>query len=80
MNDETEAIAVPNKAGGDKPGAGMTKEEVALELTRFIAVTTGLGKSTSSAGFSGKTSKTPEEQADALLALYQRCRAIVDKG
>ena len=56
-----------------------SKEEVALELTRFIANTTGLGKTTGGAGFSGKTTKTPEEQVDALLQLFERCRAAVGK-
>jgi hypothetical protein len=62
------------------PRAGMSKDEVALELTRFIASTTGLGKSGNSTGFGGKTgTKTPEEQIDALLQLYERCRAVVEK-
>lgn len=64
----------------EKSSPGMNKDEVALELTRFIAVTTGLGKSTGSAGFAGKTLKTPEEQADALLQLFQRCRTAVEGG
>ena len=46
---------------------------------RFIAQTTGLGKSSSGAGFSGKSPKTPEEQVDALLQLYDRCRNAVDR-
>jgi len=59
---------------------GMNKDEVALELTRFIAATTGFGKSAASAGFAGKSpAKTPEEQVDALLQLYERCRASVGK-
>ena len=33
---------------------GMNKEEIALELTRFIAQTTGFGKTGTGAGFSGK--------------------------
>jgi hypothetical protein len=60
--------------------AGMNKDEVALELTRFIAATTGFGKSASGTGFAGKTAaKTPEEQVEALLELYERCRASVEK-
>ena len=55
------------------------KEEVALELMRFIATTTGMGKTTGGAGFTGKTTKSPEEQVDALLQLYERCRAVVEK-
>jgi len=56
-----------------------TKDEVALELMRFVAVTTGYGKASSGAGFAGKPPKTPEEQVDALLQLYERCRAVVGK-
>ena len=55
------------------------KEEVALELMRFIATTTGLGKTAGGAGFGGKPTKGPEEQVDALLQLYERCRAVVEK-
>jgi len=54
-------------------------DEVALELTKFIVVTTGYGKgSQSSAGFSGKAvTRSPEEQAEALLDLFARCRRAV---
>jgi hypothetical protein len=75
MTDEKESITRP-----EKPGPAMSKDEVALELTRFIAVTTGLGKSTGTAGFAGKAPKTPEEQVEALLQLFQRCRSIVEGG
>jgi hypothetical protein len=63
------------------PAPGRTKDDVALELMKFIAVNTGYGKAgQSSAGFSGKPStRSPEEQADALLELFQRCRKAVDK-
>jgi hypothetical protein len=46
---------------------------------KFITVTTGYGKSSANAGFTGKAaaSRTPEEQADALLELFQRCRRAV---
>jgi len=57
----------------------MGKDEVALELMRFVAVTTGYGKATGGAGFAGKAPKTPEEQVDALLQLYERCRQLVGK-
>ena len=59
-------------------GPGRSKDEVALELMKFIAVTTGYGKGTaSSAGFSGKPTKSSEEYADALLQLFERCRTVV---
>ena len=60
---------------------GATNNEVALEMMKFIAVTTGYGKgATSSAGFSGKAQKTAEEYADALLQLFEKCRETVAKG
>lgn len=61
---------------GDK---GSTRDEVALDMMKFIAVTTGYGKGTGSAGFTGKATKTPEEYADALIQLFQRCREVVGK-
>jgi hypothetical protein len=54
-------------------------DEVALEMMKFIAVTTGYGKGGSAAGFAGKGSKTPEEFADALLQLFERCRTVINK-
>ena len=57
----------------------MTRDEVALEMMKFIAVTTGYGKGTGAAGFTGKTTKTPEEYADTLIQLFQRCRSVVGK-
>jgi hypothetical protein len=54
-----------------------SKEEIALEMMKFIAVTTGYGKGVPAAGYTGKQSKTPEEYADALLHLYERCRGVL---
>ena len=58
---------------------GRNSDEVALEMMKFIAVTTGYGKGGSAAGFGGKGSKTAEEYADALLQLFDRCRTVVEK-
>jgi hypothetical protein len=55
-----------------------SKEEIALEMMRFIAVTTGYGKGAPTAGYTGKPSRTAEEYAEALLQLYQRCRQILE--
>ncbi len=62
-----------------EPTKSSGKDEVALELMKFIAVTTGYGKGPSSAGFGKQAGKTPEEYADALLELFERCRKAVDK-
>ena len=59
---------------------GSNKDEVALELMKFIAVTTGYGKGGAGAGFGSKTAKTPEEYAESLLELFQRCRTAVAKS
>ena len=56
-----------------------SKADIALDLMKFVAVTMGFGKGTGAAGFTGKTTKTPEEYAEALLQLFQRCRAAVEK-
>ena len=55
------------------------KDEVALELMKFIAVTTGYGRAGGGAGFSGKPTRSPEEYADSLLELFERCRTVVNK-
>jgi hypothetical protein len=54
-------------------------DEVALEMMKFIAVTTGYGKGGAAAGFAGKGSKTPEEYAESLLQLFQKCRTVIEK-
>jgi hypothetical protein len=58
-----------------------TKDEVALELMKFVAVTTGYGKGNATgAGFSGKpATRSAEEHAEALLELFKRCREVVNK-
>jgi len=57
-----------------------SQDEVALELMKFIAVTTGYGKGAGAAGFGGKTTRSPEEYADSLLQLFERCREVVKKA
>ncbi|HLI84676.1 MAG TPA: hypothetical protein VKV17_12200 [Bryobacteraceae bacterium] len=63
------------------PGPPRSVDEVALELMKFIAVTTGYGRSSQpAAGFSGKpVNRSPEEHAEALLELFERCRRTVKK-
>ena len=65
----------------EKPSAapGRSQDEVALEMMKFIAVTTGYGKGGGAAGFTGKSTRTPEEYAEALLQLFEKCRAVVRK-
>ncbi len=55
-------------------------DEVALELMKFIAVTTGYGRgATTAAGFGAKGARSSEEFADSLLDLFERCRSVVRK-
>ncbi len=55
-------------------------EDIALDLMKFIASTSGYGKVQSGAGFSGKpAARTNEEYAESLLQLYEKCREIVEK-
>lgn len=57
-----------------------SKDEVALELMKFIAGTTGFGKGLPQAGFGTKADpRTPEDHAEALLQLFERCRQVVLK-
>ena len=67
------------QAAAEAPkGPTRSKDEVALEMMKFIAVATGYGKTTGGAGFSAKpAARTPEEQADALLELFAKCRKAV---
>ena len=77
---ELEPLTAPTPEA-PAPPAGRGKDEVALDLMKFIAVTTGYGKSPqNAAGFSGKpVSRSIEEQTDALLDLFERCRKAVIK-
>jgi hypothetical protein len=70
---------MPDEKETPRPTPGSSKEEVALELMKFVATTTGVGKTTTGAGFGGKAPKGPEEQVDALLQLYERCKSVVEK-
>ncbi|HEX3880899.1 MAG TPA: hypothetical protein VHW24_28150 [Bryobacteraceae bacterium] len=76
---EVPSNAAEVAAAAPAPGGGRGPDEVALDMMKFIAVTTGYGKgSPSSAGFSGKPSnKSAEEQADVLIELFKRCRRVV---
>jgi hypothetical protein len=57
-------------------------EDIALDLLKFVAATTGVGKTTApSTGFTGTAAAKPEEQVTHLLELYGRClNAVEGKG
>ena len=53
-------------------------EDIALDLMKFIAVTTGYGRSSSAgAGFQGSTDSKAEDYARHLLDLYGQCLTAV---
>ena len=56
-------------------------EDIALDLMKFIAMTTGYGRTTSTgAGFQGAgAAAKPEEYAGHLLELYSKCLQAVGK-
>jgi hypothetical protein len=62
-------------------GSGSTRrnEDIALDLMKFVAMTTGYGRTTSSGvGFTGTGSAAkPEDYAEKLLELYSRCLGTV---
>jgi hypothetical protein len=60
-------------------GPARSKDEVALELMKFIAITTGYGKGSGSAGYGAKAGRSSEEYADSLLELFERCRSAVSR-
>ncbi len=50
-------------------------------MMKFIAVQTGYGKSTGQqTGFGAKGSTSPEQYADALLELFQRCKKTIKES
>lgn len=79
--DATKGAAAETPAADNAKDSAKNRDEIALDLMKFIAVTTGYGKSNSAgAGFSGKPgSKSAEEYADALIQLFEKCRSVVAK-
>jgi hypothetical protein len=61
-------------------GSARRNEDIALDLMKFVAMTTGYGRTaTSGVGFQGTGSAAkPEEYATHLLELYSKCRAAVE--
>jgi hypothetical protein len=57
------------------PLGSRRNEDIALDLMKFVAMTTGYGKTTGvGVGFQGTGAATkPEEYANHLLELYGRC-------
>jgi hypothetical protein len=83
MDDEIPSIrvfseALMNEAPTVTAGA-RRNEDIALDLMKFVAMTTGYGRTSSSGvGFQGSgAAAKPEEYATHLLELYGRCLQAV---
>lgn len=81
MADNSITVDDNKEAAAPASPPAKSKDEIALDLMKFIAVTTGYGKgSTSATGFSGKpAARSAEEYAEALMELFERCRTVVNK-
>jgi hypothetical protein len=54
-------------------------EDIALDLLKFVAGTTGVGRPAApSTGFSGAGGAKPEDHVNQLLGLYGRCLKAVE--
>jgi hypothetical protein len=86
MEDEEEIPYISGSGEGLMEEAGAShasarrNEDIALDLMKFVAMTTGYGRTTSSGvGFQGGGSAAkPEDYATHLLELYGKCRAAVE--
>lgn len=67
-------MEVPGTAAGAR-----RDEDIALDLMKFVAMTTGYGKTSSSGvGFQGGgPASKPDEYANHLLELYGKCLEAV---
>ncbi len=66
------------QSGGAPGPVSRRDEDIALEMMKFIAVTTGYGKAGSlGAGFKAGTETKSDDYARHLLELYGQCLAAV---
>jgi hypothetical protein len=62
-------------------GGARRDEDIALDLMKFVAMTTGYGRTgASGVGFQGGATAKPEEYAEHLLELYGKCLLAVQAG
>jgi hypothetical protein len=65
--------------GGNGGNGARRNEDIALDLLKFVAGSTGFGRAAvPSTGFSGAAAPKPEEQVNQLLDLYGRCLTVVN--
>ena len=83
MDDEIPSIRISTEEFMDEVSASTASsrrnEDIALDLMKFVAMTTGYGRTTSSGvGFQGTGSASkPDEYAAQLLELYGKCLAAI---
>jgi hypothetical protein len=54
-------------------------EDIALDLLKFVASTTGVGRAAAaSPGFAATSASKPDDQVAHLLELYTRCLRVVE--
>ena len=72
---------VPSNLPVNTIGVGTRRnEDIALDLMKFVAAHTDMGK-TAGVGFqTGGSAKEKQDQADKLLELYSRCLSAVQGG
>lgn len=60
------------------PSGSRRNEDIALDLFKFVASTTGAGRVTAtSTGFTSAAAQKPEDHVNNLLELYARCLKTV---
>lgn len=60
------------------PSGTRRNEDIALDLFKFVASTTGAGRATApSTGFTSASAQKPEDHVNHLLELYARCLKTV---
>jgi hypothetical protein len=85
MDDDIPSIRIPTEAFMDEvptlTAGSRRNEDIALDLMKFVAMTTGYGRTTSSGvGFQGGgAASKPEEYASHLLELYTKCLNTVQQ-
>ena len=71
------------EASATGSGHARRNEDIALDLMKFVAMTTGYGKTASSGGVGftgGGSAAKPEDYAAHLLELYGKCLNAVEGG
>jgi hypothetical protein len=85
MDDDIPSIRVSSEEFMDEAPAlssvSRRNEDIALDLMKFVAMTTGYGRTSSSGvGFQGSgAASKPEDYANHLLELYGRCLDAVQR-